>query len=56
MGKHFSEEFKERVIKDYNSGQFGGRKSLSKKYHISESTIWHWIEKDRKQGNQQNDI
>ena len=56
MGKHISEEFKERVIKDYNSGQFGGRKSLSKKYHISESTIWHWIEKDRKQGNQINDI
>lgn len=53
---HFSIEFKQQVIDDYNSGKYGGRPALAKHYGVSESTIWHWIVKDRKQGNQINDI
>ena len=56
MGKHFDKDFKEMVVNDYKSGNSGGRKQIAKKYSIDESTIWHWIEKDRKQGNQINDI
>ena len=33
-----------------------GRNALAKKYNLSPGTVWHWIEKDRKQGNQINDI
>lgn len=54
--EHFSIEFKQQVIDDYNSGKYGGRPNLAKHYNISKNTIWHWIEKDRKQGNQMNDI
>ena len=54
--KHFSVEFKQKIIDEYNSRIYGGRNSLAKHYGISRSTIWHWIEKDRKQGNQINDI
>lgn len=54
--KHFSIEFKQKVIDDYNAGTYGGRPALAKHYGISENTIWHWIDKDRKQGNQKNDI
>jgi transposase len=56
MGKHFDKDFKEMVINDYKSGNSGGRKQIAKKYSIDESTIWHWIVKDRNQGNQINDI
>ena len=56
MGKHFDKDFKEMVVNDYKSGNFGGRKQIAKKYGIDESTIWHWIVKDRNQGNQINDI
>ena len=56
MGKHYSNDFKNKVLDDYKSGKFGGRDQLAKKYNLSSSTIWHWIEKDRKQGNQINDI
>ena len=44
------------VVNEYKSGNSGGRKQISKKYNINESTIWHWIVKDRNQGNQINDI
>ena len=54
--KHFIVEFKQKVIDDYNTGTHDGRDSLAKYYGISRSRIWHWIEKDRKQGNQINDI
>ena len=54
--KHFIVEFKQKVIDDYNTGTYDGRDSLAKYYGISRSRIWHWIEKDRKQGNQINDI
>lgn len=56
VGKHFDKEFKEMVVNDYKSGNSGGRKQIAKKYSIDESTIWHWIVKDRNQGNQINDI
>ena len=56
MGKHFDKDFKEMVVNDYKSGNSGGRKQIAKKYSIDESTIWHWIVKDRNQGNQINDI
>lgn len=56
MGKHFDNSFKEKVLKDYNSGSFGGYPQVAKKYNIDKSTLWHWIVKDRKQGSQINDI
>ena len=56
MGKHYSNEFKQQVIDDYNSGKYGGHNNLAKHYNINKNTLWHWIIKDRKQGNQTNDI
>ena len=56
MGKHYTTEFKQKVIDEYISGDFGGYPQLAKKYDLSPGTIWHWIEKNRKQGNQINDI
>ena len=56
MGKHFSNEFKEMVVNEYKSGTSGGYFQVAKKYNIDNSTVWHWIIKDRKQGNQINDI
>ena len=56
MGKHFDIAFKEMVVNDYKSGNSGGRMQIAKKYNIDESTVWHWVLKDRKQGNQNNDI
>ena len=56
MGKHFSKEFKEMVVNDYKKGECGGHQQIAKKYNIDESTLWHWIVKDRIQGNQDNDI
>jgi len=56
MGKHFDNEFKIKVVRDYKSGNYGGYSQVAKKYNIDNSTLWHWIEKDRKQGNQANDI
>ena len=56
MGKHYDNEFKQKVINDYKSGKYGGRDRLAKHYNIPSSTIMKWIVKDRKQGNQENDI
>ena len=56
MGKHYPIEFKQQVIDDYNSGKYGGRCNLAKHYNISEKALNHWIDKDRIQGNQANDI
>jgi transposase len=56
MGNHYPIEFKQKVLNDYYSGNFGGYYNVAKKYGLSHGTIWHWIEKDRKQGNQINDI
>ena len=49
-------EFKDEVISAYKSGKYGGRDQVAKHYNISSSTIYNWIVKDRKQGNQINDI
>ena len=49
-------EFKQQVINEYNSGKNGSYYYLARKYNISSNTIYHWIVKDRKQGNQMNDI
>jgi Transposase. len=51
MGKQFDNEFKIKVVNDYKTDKYGGHKQVARKYNIDESTIWHWIEKDRKQGN-----
>jgi transposase-like protein len=56
MGKHYDNEFKQKVIDDYKSGKYGGRDRLAKHYNIPSSTIMKWIVKDRIQGNQENDI
>lgn len=56
MGKHYSNEFKEKIVNEYKLGIHGGRNSLGKAYGISPNTIYHWVDKDRKQGNQINDI
>ena len=56
MGKHYSNEFKEEVLNTYKSGKFDGVDKVAKKYGLSFSTVMNWIIKDRKQGNQINDI
>ena len=56
MGKHYSEEFKQSFIDKYKSGKYGGYANLARKMGINKSAAWHWIEKDKKQGNQKNDI
>ena len=56
MGKHYSIEFKEEVVKVYNSGQYGGYPSVAKKYDINPFTLSNWIKKGKVQGNQKNDI
>ena len=56
MGKHYSNDFKAKVVSEYKSGEYGSYYILAKKYNISSDTIYKWIVKDRKQGNQINDI
>ena len=54
MGKHYLTEFKQKVIDEYKLGKFGGYKRVAKEYNLNHHTVYHWIEKDRKQGNQEN--
>ncbi len=56
MGKHYDEEFKNMVLAEYKKGTFGGKILTARHFGIAESTLTHWIQKDRKQGNQINDI
>ena len=56
MGKHFENEFKEMVVKEYKKGTYGGELLTSKQFKISQSTLKNWIKKDKIQGNQINDI
>ena len=56
MGKHYTTEFKQKIVDEYKSGMFGGYKSVVKNYGLSDDTVYHWIIKDRKQGNQINDL
>ena len=54
MGKHYSTEFKQKIIDEYKSGKSGGYKRVAQKYGLSDDTVYHWVLKDRKQGNQEN--
>ena len=54
MGKHFDDDFKEKLVKEYKTGEYGGHAQLAKKYGLSDDTVYHWVVKDRKQGNQEN--
>ena len=56
MGKHYTDEFKNKIIKEYLEGDNGGSKTLAKKYNISFHTIDTWIYKYKRQGNLDNDI
>ena len=56
MGKHYDINFKEKVVNEYKKGTFGGKILTARHFGITESTLTHWIVKDRKQGNQINDI
>ena len=38
MGKHYSEDFKNPVLKDYMEGTYGVICNLAKNYNISEYT------------------
>ena len=55
MGKHYDIDLKNKIVNDYFSNE-GGIIYLGKKYNISSNTIRHWIDKQKKQGNQINDI
>lgn len=52
----YTVKFKQEVIDAYKSGEYGGRDQIAKKYAVSSGTISTWILKDKKQGNQLNDI
>ena len=54
MGKHYTTEFKQKIIDEYKSDKFGGYKRVAEKYGLSDDTVYHWVVKDRKQGNQEN--
>jgi transposase-like protein len=54
MGKHYSTEFKQKIIDEYKSGKSGGYKRVAQKYGLSDDTVYHGVVKDRKQGNQEN--
>ena len=56
MGKHFDIKFKEQVINDYKSGNYGGYEKITKMYGLFAGTVSHWVAKDKIQGNQINDI
>jgi len=55
MGKHYNDDFKNKVLNDYLNN-LGGVKVLAKKYDIPYQTIDRWIIKYRKQGNLIKDI
>ena len=49
MGKHYSKEFKNQVLNDYKSGNYGGYPQVAKKYGISHGTLSNWIYKEKRQ-------
>ena len=55
MGKHHDINLKNEIVNKYKNG-LGSLYSLGKEYNISPKTIFLWIKKDMKQGNQINDI
>ena len=56
MGKHYTEEFKIKVLNEYKSGKYGSSINVAKMNNISQSTLWKWVKKDRKYGSVENDI
>ena len=54
MGKHYSTEYKQMIIDEYNSGNLGGYTKVAEKYDLSDDTVYNWVVKNRKQGNQIN--
>ena len=54
MGKHYTTEFKQKIIDEYKSGLSGGYIRVAEKYGLSDDTVYHWVVKDRKQENQEN--
>lgn len=54
MGRHYSTEYKQMIIDEYNSGEKGGYTKVAEKYNLSDNTVYNWIVKNRKQGNQIN--
>ena len=56
MGKHYSNEFKQKVLGEYYSGKYGGYPQVAHRYGLHHGTVWNWIAKDRKQGKKINDI
>lgn len=54
MGKHYSVQFKQKVIDEYKTMESGGYMRVAKKYGLNNNTVYHWVVKDRKQGNQEN--
>ena len=56
MGKHYTEEYKMKVLKDYFSGKYGGRDQVAKKYKLNSGTISNWVQKFKKQGDLNNDV
>ena len=52
----YTDDFKDKIINEYLSGESGGSIYLSKKYGISSFTIDTWIKKYKRQGNLINDI
>ena len=56
MGKHYTDEIKNKILQEYLDGKNGGSKTLAQKYNISFHTIDGWIYKYKKQGNLDNDI
>ena len=54
MGKHYSTQFKQKVISEYKSMKYGGYVRIAKKHGLSNDTVYNWVVKDKKQGNQEN--
>ena len=52
----YTDEFKNKILEEYLSGESGGSISISKKYNISQYTIDTWIRKFKIQGSLTNDI
>ena len=50
----YTEEFKTKIVEEYETGESGGSMKLAKKYGISYRTIDTWIYKYRKQGHLKN--
>ena len=55
MGKHFSNDIKNEIIKKYINHETS-LVGLEKEYGISYKTIFNWLRKYRKNGTVENDI